>query len=54
MTKTFTLRFVPHLPPVEFRVAALNAVAAKREAETQIRTGEAPRGRLQSVLLLSP
>jgi hypothetical protein len=42
MTKTFTLRFVPHLPPVEFRVAALNAVAAKREAEGQIRSGQGP------------
>jgi len=40
--RTFPLRFVPHLPPVEFEVKARNAEEAARKAEKQIRVGKGP------------
>jgi hypothetical protein len=54
--RTFPLRFVPHLPPVEFEVKARSAEEAARKAEKQIRTGkgsvvEAIRARLLDELV---
>jgi hypothetical protein len=54
--KKFPLRFVPHLPPVEFEVKARSAEEAARKAEKQIRAGkgevvEAIRSRLVDELI---